>query len=951
MKYDDLFKEENIKEYRSIPFWSWNDELEPDELRNQIRWMKKQGFGGYFMHARGGLKTEYLGEKWFECINACLDEGEKQGLQSWAYDENGWPSGFVGGKLLSDPENRDRYLTVSFGKFDKDALVSYDATGEELKRVSDGDKDDGYLNVYEHISESTADVLNPDVVDKFLAETHEKYKKITGEKFGKLLKGFFTDEPQYFRWNTPYTKMVAEYFGKEYGEDVLDGIGLLFVEKKGYRAFRYKYWKAMQTLFYTNFSRKVYDWCDENGVKLTGHFVQENDLKWQLLCCGGIMPDYMYEHIPGMDHLGRNIDTPVAPKQVSSVAAQLGKKKVLTETFALCGWDVTPKELKRIAEWQYVNGINLMCQHLLPYSEHGQRKRDYPAHFSWANPWVERDFKTFNDYFARLGYLLGESKELINVGYFSPVRSVYFDYKRTDFDAKLPVDESYCVNAVKLSAMNVHYHILDETVMSVHAYVKGKTLVVGNCVYEYVIFPKTVTMDKFTAELLEEYYANGGKMLFLDGEPTYLESEKHDYSFKSNITLEEIVSAQEIVVDDYNTEIQTAFREFDGKKFVYAVNLSEKKAYTLGFNGNFKSFERLDLETGEIKTVSAKLTLKPCESAVLFLSDAVPEKEARKKTVGLSAPYKVIAASDNYMLLDKPRFSLDGVNYGKKTRYMGVFDSLLRMRYKGDVYLKYEFEARSVPSRISFLSEDMHNIRCTVNGEEVSFDGVSDFDKKIYRADIKGKVKKGLNEIILKINFYESDHVYYVLFGENLTESLKNCLAYDSTIEACYLQGDFGVYSDGGFKDGKTDGVYLADDFYIDERKTEITDTVKDGYPFFAGNMTLGASFVSDGAPTELKLKGRYATAYLKVNGKDVVKSYFDDTADVTAQAVKGENDVEVTLFSGNRNLLGPHHFLQAEEPLGVGPHTYELPGSWKDGVSSLERANYSFVKFGLFED
>ena len=76
MHYDELFKEENIKEYRAIPFWSWNDELETEKLREQIRWMKRQGFGRYFMHARGALTTEYLGEKWFDCINACLDEGE-----------------------------------------------------------------------------------------------------------------------------------------------------------------------------------------------------------------------------------------------------------------------------------------------------------------------------------------------------------------------------------------------------------------------------------------------------------------------------------------------------------------------------------------------------------------------------------------------------------------------------------------------------------------------------------------------------------------------------------------------------------------------------------------------------------------------------------------------------------------------------------------------------------
>lgn len=955
MKYDDLFKEENIEEYRAIPFWSWNDELEPEELREQIRWMKRQGFGGYFMHARGGLKTEYLGEKWFECINACLDEGEKQNMQSWAYDENGWPSGFVGGKLLSDPENRDRYLTCSFGAFDAAALASYDVSGEELIRVKSGVKsgEEGveYLNVYEHISVSTADVLNPDVVDQFLKETHEKYKKITGEKFGRLLKGFFTDEPQYFRWDTPYTKMIARYFAEVYNEDILDGLGFLFVEKNGYRAFRYKYWKAMQTLFYTNFSKKVYEWCDKNGVKLTGHFIEEANLRWQMLCCGGIMPNYMYEHIPGIDHLGRNVGTPVAPKQVSSVAAQLGKEKVLTETFALCGWDVTPKELRRIAEWQYVNGVNLMCQHLLPYSEHGQRKRDYPAHFSWANPWVKNEFKPFNDYFAQLGYLLSKSKAIVNVGYFSPVRSLYFDYKRTACDAPNSVDDSYLNNAVKLSAMNLNYHILDETVMARHSRVQGKTLIVGQCAYEYLIFPETLTMDRHTAELFEEFYKNGGKMLFLGGKPQYLESEKHEYAFDSNISLEEIAAAQEVRADDYCTQIQSAYREIDGRKFIYAVNLSEKKSYAINYKGDFTSFERVNLETGEVKTVSTRVELQPYESAVLFCSDKTPEKETRRQTVTLRAPFKITEASDNYLLLDKPRFSFDGVHYGEKTRYMGVFNTLLKQRYKGEVYLKYEFEARHVPRRISFLAEDMHNISCAVNGKEVFFNGCSDFEKKLYRADIAGAVKQGINEIVLKINFYESENVYYVLFGENVTESLKNCLAYDTTIEACYLQGDFGVYSDGGFADGETKGVYLADGFYLGERKTEIADMVKDGYPFFAGHMTLRSTFVSNGEPCVLKLKGRYAVSYVKVNGKQIEKSYFGDEADISAAVKNGENEAEITLYSGNRNLLGPHHYLYGEEPLAVGPDTFELQGSWKNGVSSKERSNYSFVKFGVFDE
>ena len=45
-------------EYQPIPFWSWNDDLKPEELKRQIHWMKGHGIGGFFMHAREGLKTK-----------------------------------------------------------------------------------------------------------------------------------------------------------------------------------------------------------------------------------------------------------------------------------------------------------------------------------------------------------------------------------------------------------------------------------------------------------------------------------------------------------------------------------------------------------------------------------------------------------------------------------------------------------------------------------------------------------------------------------------------------------------------------------------------------------------------------------------------------------------------------------------------------------------------------
>lgn len=63
-------------EYRGKPFWAWNGKLEIEELRRQVRIFKEMGFGGFFMHSRIGLATEYLSEEWFKCVDACINEAE-----------------------------------------------------------------------------------------------------------------------------------------------------------------------------------------------------------------------------------------------------------------------------------------------------------------------------------------------------------------------------------------------------------------------------------------------------------------------------------------------------------------------------------------------------------------------------------------------------------------------------------------------------------------------------------------------------------------------------------------------------------------------------------------------------------------------------------------------------------------------------------------------------------
>ena len=114
----------------------------------------------------------------------------------------------------------------------------------------------------------------------------------------------------------------------------------------------------------------------------------------QMQATAGVMPSYEYMDMPGIDWLRRRISSPLTPKQVGSVAAQLGKKHVITESFAMTGWDCSPEELKWITQWQYVNGVNRMCQHLQSYSIRGCRKRDFPPSLFYQQSWW-RNIKYF----------------------------------------------------------------------------------------------------------------------------------------------------------------------------------------------------------------------------------------------------------------------------------------------------------------------------------------------------------------------------------------------------------------------------------------------------------------------------------------------------------------------------------------------------------------------------
>ena len=196
------------KKYRPVPFWSWNERLRPEETRRQIAMLDEAGMGGFFMHARGGLQTPYMGEEWFENVSAAIDEANKRGMHAWAYDENGWPSGFGNGLVNGrGVAYQQKYLRVKTFTPDLE-----DPRGPEVICCFEN-----YCFYYD-VNPYYVDTLDGKVIKAFLDEIYEPYYA----KYKDTFDGFFTDEPQISRNGIPWSFILPEEYEKAYGEKLYD---------------------------------------------------------------------------------------------------------------------------------------------------------------------------------------------------------------------------------------------------------------------------------------------------------------------------------------------------------------------------------------------------------------------------------------------------------------------------------------------------------------------------------------------------------------------------------------------------------------------------------------------------------------------------------------------------------------------------------------------------------
>jgi hypothetical protein len=97
--------------YGIHPFWFWNGDMDEETIKEQIYRMDEQGITGFVLCARQGLTIPYLSQKWFDRVRLAIEEAKKYQMLVWLYDEQPYPSGISGGKVVLDhPEFEAKHI-------------------------------------------------------------------------------------------------------------------------------------------------------------------------------------------------------------------------------------------------------------------------------------------------------------------------------------------------------------------------------------------------------------------------------------------------------------------------------------------------------------------------------------------------------------------------------------------------------------------------------------------------------------------------------------------------------------------------------------------------------------------------------------------------------------------------------------------------------------------------
>jgi len=969
-KLDESLFKNPTSEYRGAPFWAWNCKLDKSELLRQIDCLKEMGFGGFHIHSRSGMDTEYLGDDFMELVRSCVKKGEENDMLTYLYDEDRWPSGYGGGyvtKILAHRQKRLRFTVneiksgtkeefITTGKacliacfdivLDNDGfLENYDIinTTDEAK----GTKWYAYMEIPNPLgrfnNQTYVDPLNHDAIRHFIEVTHESYRRAVGDKFGKSVNSIFTDEPQIThkegkRFSHDKNDVILTWtydfetgYKKLYGEDIVPHLPELVWELKKHTPSltRYRYHDYVCERMVSAFLDQCGDWCRENGIIFTGHVMGEGTLFTQTKVLGEAMRAYRKFDMPGIDMLCNDTEY-ITAKQCQSAVHQFGREGMLSEMYGVTGYNFDFRGHKFQGDWQAALGVTLRVPHLSWVSMKGSAKRDYPASISYQSPWY-KEYSHIENHFSRLNTVLTRGKPIVRVGVLHPIESMWLNFGPSDLTSDIckALENSFDLLTKALLFGTIDFDYISESLMpELYQNSDDTSLHIGEMCYDAIIIPRIQTIRRSTLAILDEFVLRGGKVIFTDSCPTcvdalpsksaellYSKSVRTCNSFEllNALNEERLISIKD-ENGNFTDNLIYTLRNDNEVDYLFIAHakhdnnpdISRKQSLTITIKGKYK-VELMDTSSGEICSVSHHAD-----------SDST------------TVMYDLYNNDSLLLRLTPSEQSLCELTYTdrKPRRIIHFTDNVSYSRHEPNVFL--------------------------LDMAQLSFDGFNfEAKEEILRIDDKLRQElgfpaaTGLDVQPWYIKDDEIQHFPYLRF-EFLSEIDAECmLAYEDVCEIILNGEQVTIKKSGNYVDtnilttplpklkkginelilrvpfGKRYGLEnfcLLGDFGVSVSGCNASITKKcdnisfgsithQGLPFYGGNITYKTKITTPDCSLKIKL-GQYRGALVKIaiDGLDYGICTFAPYIKEIPFLTSGEHIIEFTLFGNRANTFGPLH-------------------------------------------
>ena len=982
-------------EFRSVPFWVWNDEVTEKKIEEQLTELHSQGIGGVFIHARYGLITPYLSDRWFSLYQFAFDKLKELGMKMWLYDEDGYPSGFAGGYVHAEmPEAPGKILVlrrynVLPADIKGEVLVVLKKDGSDFVDITNRLKDEksksGEYYIYELIdnpSSKSVDLILDGVTEKFLEITVERgYKKYFEHEFGKMIPGIFQDEANIRprgRNSLKWTPTMFSEFQKKWGYDLKLHLPSLFEEVGNWKKVRHNYYSILLDLFIERWGKVYYQYCEENDLKFTGHYWEHS---WPSPSNGpDNMAMYAWAQMPGIDILfneygedtGAQFGNVRSVKEASSVANQMGFSRILSETYGGSGWGLRFEDMKRIGDWEYALGVNFMNEHLIHMTLKGKRKQDWPQSFIHGPYW--KFYRTLADYFGRLSMVLSSGEEINKILVIEPTTSGWMYYSPTNPNKNIRyLGDAFQEFITKLSKLQVGYDLGCENIIKDIGKIENGKFVVGERAYEILILPPGLeNLNSSMVPLVEKYLQEGGKVISFVETPKYIDGSESDkigllaskYSanwLKSEQLNEQVTSNlltsenfQVLHPENITGILYHLRRQLEDGEFLFLVNTSieENAAGKVKVKG--QSVLELNALNGDITPypaavegglVTIDFDLPPVGSLLLFISPSssttspIPEDTSPGTILTPTGNLQIQMISPNTLTLDYCDIKLDGKV--EKGLYYSAAQSRIFQHHglkRNPWYQSYQYKTDILdkdkfPANSGF--EATFSFQINEGVDKASLQAVAE-QPNIFRVSVNGNsVEPRPNEWWLDYSFGIFDIGKYVVNGTNQITLRVSPFTLHAELERIYILGNFGLSP-------QAKGWEI-----VPSSQISIGEWHKQDIPFYSDGVAYSKTYNLSSVDKKYFIKlGAWlgTTVEVRVNKEHAgLIAWPPYSLDISDKVRNGENEISVIVYGSLKNLLGPHHNpIRGRTP----------PNSWDRAPERQPGGEkYDFIGYGLSED